>query len=99
MTTIYTVLLVESKSGRQGIRLMTQNPLTGVGIGIFAIAEGSSRKDTGGPKEPWKTAHNSFIQIGGELGVGGLILFILLIYYLFKSLRKIISKDPPVKTL
>lgn len=81
---------------KKGIKLMTENPLTGVGIGNFTTAEGLSHKDVGGK---WSTAHNSFIQIGGELGVGGLILFILLFYYLFKSLRRIISIDPKIKTL
>ena len=80
---------------KRGFNLMIGNPLTGAGIGNFTTAEGQSHKDEGGK---WSTAHNSFIQIGGELGIGGLILFILLIYYLFKRIRKIISKDPQIKT-
>jgi O-antigen ligase len=92
---------ISSPAGRievwkKGLQFMIENPLTGVGIGNFTTAEGLSHKDVGGK---WSTAHNSFIQIGGELGVGGLILFILLFYYLFKSLRRIISKDPKIKTL
>lgn len=81
---------------KRGLQFVIENPITGVGIGNFTTAEGLSHKDVGGK---WSTAHNSFIQIGGELGVGGLILFILLFYYLFKSLRRIISKDPKIKTL
>ena len=92
---------VSSPAGRieiwkKGLQFMIENPVTGVGIGSFATAEGLSHKNIGGK---WSAAHNSFVQIGGELGVGGLILFILLFYYLFKSLRKMISKDPKINTL
>ena len=95
---------IYSPSGRievwkRGIKLITKNPITGIGIGNFATAEGSSREDTGRQKEPWKTAHNSFIQIGGELGIGGLFLFVLLIYNLLKTLRKIKSTDLSINTL
>jgi O-antigen ligase len=91
-----------SRAGRiqvwkQGIRLMAENPFTGVGIGVFTVAEGQSREDTGKQKEPWRTAHNSFIQIGAELGVGGLIFFVLLLYFLFKDLRRIRSKNPQIE--
>lgn len=92
---------VYSPSGRielwkKGIKLMLGSPFTGVGVGNFVTAEGLLHKGKGGK---WSTAHNSFIQIGGELGVGGFILFILLFYYLFKSLRRITSKDPTIKAL
>jgi O-antigen ligase len=93
---------IYSPSGRievwkRGIKLIAEKPFTGTGIGNFSIAEGLSRVDTGGQKTPWVTAHNSFIQIGGEIGAGGLILFILLIYYLFKRIRSITSKNPQIK--
>jgi O-antigen ligase len=93
---------ISSPSGRievwkRGFKLITEKPFTGTGIGNFSIAEGLSREDTGGQKTPWVTAHNSFIQIGGELGVGGLILFVLFIYYLFKKIRSFTSKDPQIK--
>jgi O-antigen ligase len=92
---------ISSPAGRievwkRGFTIMIENPLTGGGIGNFTTAEGLSHKKVGGM---WMTAHNSFIQIGGELGIGGLILFILLFYYLFKTLRKITPKDSKSKTL
>ncbi len=92
---------VSSPAGRievwkKGLKMMVENPLTGGGIGNFVTAEGLSHKNVGGA---WMTAHNSFIQVGGELGVGGFILFILLIYSLVKSLRKVTPKDLNIKTL
>src|SRR5207247_6481381 len=37
----------------------------------------------------WGAAHNTFIQVGAELGVPGLLLFIGLIATAFRSLRRV----------
>ena len=76
---------------KRGIKLIMEHPFTGVGIGEFAVAEGESHKEIGGK---WSAAHNSFIQIGAELGVGGLFFFILLIFYSLRRIRKLSFKDP-----
>lgn len=57
---------------KNGIQLMLRNPIIGVGAG--AIETGMGATDG-----VWKTTHNSFIQIGGELGVGGFVMFIALL--------------------
>lgn len=59
---------------KRGVNLMLKSPVIGWGIGAFAVAEGS--KNEGGM---WKTAHNSFIQIGAEIGVAGLALFAMIL--------------------
>ncbi len=51
------------------IELMFRRPLFGVGIGQFTTAMGTLAEGA------WRTAHNSFIQIGLELGFGGLFAF------------------------
>jgi O-antigen ligase len=71
---------------KRGVKLIMEHPVTGVGIGQFGVAEGESHKDIGGK---WSAAHNSFIQIGAELGLGGLILFVLLFYYILKRIRSV----------
>jgi len=75
---------------KRGLKMMVENPFPGVGIGNFTTAEGLSHKDIGGK---WSTAHNSFIQIGAELGIGGGILFCLLLYYLFRRIRRLSFKN------
>lgn len=76
---------------RRGIGYMESRPLTGVGLAAFPVAEGTlsplaARQDYGvGLK--WSVAHNSFVQVGAELGVPGLILFLLLLLRTVKSLR------------
>ena len=79
---------------KRGVALMLQNPILGVGAGTFISAEGQTHIDVGGK---WSTAHNSFIQIGAELGIGGLVLFIILIWYSIQSLRRMRKKVNDLK--
>jgi len=58
------------------LRLMLEHPVIGVGPGVFEVAEGLSHEGAG----KWSTAHNAFLQIGVELGIPGLALFVFLIY-------------------
>jgi O-antigen ligase len=56
---------------------MLSHPVLGVGIANFPIAEGDiSGKVNEGFGIKYSEAHNSFIQVGGELGILGLIAFI-----------------------
>jgi hypothetical protein len=72
--------------------------LTGVGVFAFPVAEGTisplaTRQELGiGLK--WSAAHNSFVQIGAELGVFGLIAFILAISHTYRTSRKV-GRSPP----
>jgi O-antigen ligase len=66
----------------RGIGYMLDKPLFGVGPGNFQTAEATQApiadqlrtKGVG-----WNAAHNSFVQIGAELGIPGLLLFIAII--------------------
>lgn len=66
---------------------MMKNPLTGLGAGQFGRAEGTmSPLATAHSEDPnsagvkWSAAHNSFMQIGAEMGVPGLLLFATLVF-------------------
>lgn len=73
----------------KGLKMMLKHPLTGVGINCFEVAEGASHTDiVTGNSGKWSVAHNSFIQIGAELGVIALFLFIMLLTSSIKSIRK-----------
>lgn len=74
---------------KAGMRLMFSNPVLGVGVGQYNVAEGLSHADVGGK---WSTAHNAYIQIGVELGFPGLVLFILLLTKNIAFIRNI-QKD------
>jgi len=76
---------------KRGMGYMWARPISGVGVRAFGVAEGTisplaSRQNLGiGVR--WEAAHNSFVQIGAELGVPGLLAFIWLLVAAFLSLR------------
>lgn len=76
---------------KRGMGYMLQNPMTGVGVDAFPVAEGmiselADRQQYGiGLK--WSAAHNSFVQAGAELGIFGLIAYCLLLLRAFRTAR------------
>jgi O-antigen ligase len=64
----------------------------GVGLDNFVTAEGLSHGGAG----KWNASHNSFLQVGVELGIVGLAIFIRLLVRTMKTLRQIkLSIKPP----
>jgi O-antigen ligase len=78
-----------------GIRLMLENPLLGVGINAFALAEQGETFGRG----RWTAPHNSFTQIGAELGLVGLGLFVFLLYRGIRNCRTVIRQTRRVPQL
>jgi O-antigen ligase len=82
---------------KRGMGYMFTHPILGVGVDAFPIAEGTlsplaARQELGiGLK--WSAAHNSFVQIGAELGIMGLLAFCLLLARCYRTLRK--AGNPP----
>ena len=75
---------------KRGLGYMAAHPLFGVGAGNFPAAEGTlspfARASVlRGVK--WSVSHNSYIQVGAELGVPGLILFIATLWSAFRALQ------------
>jgi putative inorganic carbon (HCO3(-)) transporter len=85
-----------SESGRlqiwsRGIGYMLQNPVLGLGPGNFQTAEGTlsplAERQQFGIGVRWNAPHNSFVQIGAELGIPGVALYIAMIASAFLALR------------
>jgi O-antigen ligase len=80
------------KIWQRGIGYMLQFPVFGVGPNNFNAAEGTlspfaSRQQSGrGVK--WNAAHNSYVQVGAELGIPGLLMFVGMIASAFVALRR-----------
>jgi O-antigen ligase len=91
-----------SRDGRiqvwqRGIRYMMTNPVLGVGISNFPIAEGDiSGKLNEGYGIKYSAAHNSFIEIGAELGILGLVAFIAVLWTAYTGCRQL-RRVPPEK--
>lgn len=85
---------------KRGIGYMIQRPILGVGVNNFYVAEGTlserGRQQQLGRGFKWSAAHNSFVQIGAELGASGLIAFLALFYFSFKaSARPLLPANDP----
>ncbi len=76
------------ESWKAGIGMMRDHPILGIGLGCFA-SEYALRAniDSYRVKIP-RFAHNSYIQVGAEIGVIGLTFFLLLILFSFRDILK-----------
>ena len=70
----------------------------GVGPNNFGTAEGRlspfADRQQYGIGVRWNAPHNSFIQVGAELGVPGLVLFVGMIASTFVALRRLVRRRP-----
>jgi len=73
---------------RQSVKIILSHPFTGTGAGTIVKAIGESWGPEGGH---WMTSHNSFLQIGAELGIGGLFLFVALLSYSILDMHRLNS--------
>ena len=68
---------------KRGVGYMIHNPVFGVGVGAYPIAEGQSDLARGlaaeGKGFKWSVAHNSFLETGAELGFPGALVFIAIL--------------------
>jgi O-antigen ligase len=76
----------------RGIGYMIDHPLLGVGPDNFGAAEGLlspyAKRQQYGFGVRWSAAHNSFVQVGAELGLPGLAFYLLMLASTFAALRR-----------
>lgn len=86
----------------RGLGYMARRPLLGVGVAGFPIAEGvMSGKRNVGFGIRYTAAHNSFIQIGAELGLLGLFAFCAALWSAKKTCsdtKELENLGPPTAT-
>lgn len=62
---------------KRGTRHFLERPLTGVGFAQFAVADGLWAERSGlGSGFKWMAAHNMYIQVAAEIGLGGIVGFL-----------------------
>lgn len=81
---------------KRGIGYMLDRPVLGVGAGNFPIAEGmissyAAVNRSGSRGYKWSAAHNSFVQVGAELGLPGLVFFLMSLVSAVRSMSRIAS--------
>jgi O-antigen ligase len=76
---------------KRGIGYMADRPVLGVGARVYEQAEGtlSPQGRSGARGWKWSTAHNSFLQIGVELGVAGLAAFVAMFGLAYLAMQRI----------
>ena len=88
---------------RKSIILTLQNPLLGVGPGMFAVAVSDYSKELG-ERAPWQQTHNTYTQVSSELGIPALIVYVCLLIYCIRTMAKVAkaslsSRDPQIVSL
>lgn len=84
----------------RGVGYMLENPLLGVGVECFGVAEGNSpialERAQQGQGFKWSVSHNSFVQVGAELGVIALIVYVGIFVVSIKAMTRIarLAPDP-----
>lgn len=77
----------------RGLEYMLDRPLFGVGPNNFAVAEGLlsplAVRQQYGFGVRWTAPHNSLIQVGAEMGLPGLLLFLALLGATFRLLARV----------
>jgi len=77
----------------RGVGYVEHNPIFGVGLRAFPIAEGESdlarSLSAQGRGFKWSVAHNSFLETAAELGIPGFIVFISLLVVSIRMLLKV----------
>ena len=66
---------------KRGVMHMLRNPVVGVGLMNFGRADGTlvQTLDSGGQVR-WIAPHNTYVQVGAELGLGAFIIWLTLLY-------------------
>jgi len=78
-----------SSSGRlhllkQSVSLALDNPIFGVGIHMFSVAENSIAVEAGASRGRWQVAHNSYTEVAAECGLAA---FVCYMYFLIGGWR------------
>jgi len=82
---------------KAGLRMAWENPLMGIGLGNFKPLLGFY-SDQG--ERLQHIAHNSYIEFAAEMGLPGLLAFLAILFYSFRSLeqvrRQTLESGPPL---
>ena len=66
-----------------GLRIFFAHPLLGVGLGCYPLANAKFSPDLGA-----RDAHNTYLRLGAETGLPGLLLWVALVVAVLKQVRR-----------
>jgi len=80
---------------KDGIYLTLRHPVFGVGPADFVVAQNDLATSRGEPRGSWAVTHNTYLQISSEMGIPGLVIYIMFLYQCFKPLNSIVRSRYP----
>lgn len=75
---------------KRGMSMIASDPLTGVGMRNFPIAEGWMHSGVRG--QAWMNAHNSYLQVAAEIGLIGFAFFITMLARMHAASKRLRSQ-------
>src|SRR5574341_1726816 len=86
---------------KRGLTYMVRRPLFGVGVRCFPQAEGmladvSAERARENKGFKWSAPHNSFVEIGAEVGLPALMVFVAIFVTSIKTLARLKPRPPTV---
>jgi len=68
----------------QSLKLTMDHPIFGLGPGIFLVGEAELAKEEG-QAATWHVSHNSYTQVSSEMGIPGLLLYLIALWATFRN--------------
>lgn len=72
----------------KSVIMTLHNPVFGVGLGNFAVAENRDAIEQGARRGSWHVTHNSYTEISSEAGIPALIAFCVILVWCWRTLRQ-----------
>jgi O-antigen ligase len=69
------------------VRMTFEHPITGVGPGMFQVADAKDAEERKHPAS-WRQTHNTFTQISSEAGFPALLFYIAALVFCFSAARR-----------
>ena len=79
---------------KRSIIVTFQNPVLGVGPGMFVVAENEMAVGEGRRRGYWKSSHNMYTQVSSEVGLPAAFLFVYLMVMVWRSLTRAEKAHP-----
>jgi O-antigen ligase len=77
------------------LNVTAHHPLLGVGPGNFQVAQNDIATERGDVKGMWHVTHNTYTELSSEMGIPGLVIYLVMLYYIFRTLNSIIRNRTP----
>ena len=74
---------------KDSINLTLRHPVFGVGPGNFQVAQEEIALARGEPRGAWRVTHNTYTQLSSEMGIPGLVIYVMFLYECVKALNRI----------